>query len=123
MVKKDLVAACAQPIVLSRLLRGESYGYAILQEVRRASRGELAWTDGMLYPVLRRMEAQGLIRSRWGESETGRRRRYYRILPAGRDCLREERRQWQMVDGTLRRLWGKTKASTSIGRSAAGAAG
>ena len=104
MLKKDLVAASAQPIVLAILGRGESYGYAILSEVRRASREELSWTDGMLYPVLRRMEERGLVRSRWGESDEGRRRRYYRITPAGRRSLEEDQRQWNLVNATLERL-------------------
>jgi len=104
MLKKDLVAASAQPIVLAILARGESYGYAILAEVRRASEEELAWTDGMLYPVLRRMEERGLVRSRWGESDEGRRRRYYRITPAGRRALEEEKKQWNLVNATLERL-------------------
>lgn len=104
MLKKDLVAASAQPIVLTILGRGESYGYAILSEVRHASREELSWTDGMLYPVLRRMEERGLVRSRWGESDEGRRRRYYRITPAGCRSLEEDQRQWNLVNATLERL-------------------
>jgi len=103
-LKKDLVAACAQPIVLAILARGESYGYAILAEVRRASREQLDWTDGMLYPVLRRMEQRELVRSRWAASEVGRQRRYYRITPAGRRSLEEEQRQWSVVNTTLERL-------------------
>jgi len=103
-MKKDLVAACAQPIVLAILARGESYGYAILAEVRRASGGKLDWTDGMLYPALRRMEQRGLVRSHWAESEEGRRRRYYRITPAGRRGLEEEQRQWNLANDTLTRL-------------------
>ena len=111
-IKKDLVAACAQPIVLAILGRGESYGYAILQEVRRASREELEWSDGMLYPVLRRMEERELIRSRWEKAESGRERRYYRITPAGRRELEKERQQWTTVHTTLGRLWNALPGST-----------
>ena len=74
MPPKDLVAASSTPIVLAILARGESYGYEIIQEVRAVSRGELEWTDGMLYPVLHRLERKGLIRSRWVAPEGGRRR-------------------------------------------------
>jgi DNA-binding PadR family transcriptional regulator len=104
-IKRDLVAACAQPIVLAILGRGESYGYAILAEVRRASREELEWSDGMLYPVLRRMEDRDLIRSHWKEAESGRKRRYYRITSAGRRALEGERQQWKSIHSTLERLW------------------
>ena len=69
MISKDLVAASATPLVLSILAEGESYGYAILQRVRELSDGEMEWTDGMLYPVLHRLERQGLLTSRWVELE------------------------------------------------------
>ena len=111
MIKRDLIAACAQPVVLAILARGESYGYAILQEVRRASREELDWSDGMLYPVLRRMEERALVRSRWEQAESGRKRRYYRITPAGRRELEEERQQWTTVHTTLGRLWNALPSS------------
>ena len=70
---KDLVAASATPLVLAILEEGESYGYAIIQRVRELSEGRIVWTDGMLYPVLHRLEAQGSIAARWRESESGRR--------------------------------------------------
>ena len=60
-INKDLVAASATPIILTLLQEGESYGYAIIQRVRDLSEGEVVWTDGMLYPILHRLEAQGLI--------------------------------------------------------------
>ena len=77
MIRKELVAASAEPLILSLLSKGESYGYAIIQEVKARSDGKLNWTDGMLYPVLHRMEHRGLIKSRWAESEIGRKRKYY----------------------------------------------
>lgn len=104
-INKDLVAATSTPLVLAILAEGDSYGYAILKQVRELSGGELEWTDGMLYPVLHRLERSGLIDSRWEETASGRRRKYYRITQAGREQLADERRQWQAVDETLRRLW------------------
>jgi DNA-binding PadR family transcriptional regulator len=103
---KDLVAASAVPLVLSILEEGESYGYAIMQRVRALSDGEIAWTDGMLYPVLHRLEEQGLIVSRWRESEAGRQRKYYALKLAGRRALREQKEQWLLVQGILDKLWG-----------------
>lgn len=103
-INKDLVAASATPIILSILRDGESYGYAIIQRVRELSDGELVWTDGMLYPILHRLEEQGLIEARWGESETGRKRKYYRIQNAANDVLAAERRQWNLVNLILARL-------------------
>jgi len=102
---KDLVAASATPLVLAILAEGESYGYAIIKRVSELSGGNLQWTDGMLYPVLHRLKRQRLVAAKWGESESGRRRRYYRITEAGRAQLAEHRQQWQAVDDTLRGLW------------------
>src|SRR5262249_62193420 len=62
-ISKDLVAASATPVVLSLLARKESYGYAIIQDVRALSGGKLDWSDGMLYPILHRLEQRKLIRS------------------------------------------------------------
>ena len=102
---KDLIAASSTPIVLAILSEGDSYGYAIIKRVQELSGGHMEWTDGMLYPVLHRLERLGLVKARWEESETGRRRKYYRIMSRGRDQLAEERRQWQTVDATLRGIW------------------
>ncbi|NHA13941.1 PadR family transcriptional regulator [Thioalkalivibrio sp. XN279] len=104
-INKDLVAASSTPIVLAILAESDSYGYAILQRVRELSAGRMEWTDGMLYPVLHRLERLGYIKSRWAVAETGRRRKYYSITADGRTQLAEERRQWQAVDATLRGLW------------------
>ncbi|MGH7584411.1 MAG: PadR family transcriptional regulator [Gemmatimonadales bacterium] len=102
---KDLIAASATPIVLAILAEGDSYGYAILQRVRELSGGRMEWTDGMLYPVLHRLERLGDIQARWRVAESGRRRKYYRITASGRKRLADERRQWQAVDATLRGIW------------------
>jgi PadR family transcriptional regulator PadR len=104
-IPKDLVAASAAPLVLSILARGESYGYAIIKEVRGLSAGELEWADGMLYPVLHRLEKQGFIASRWERSESGRKRKYYRLKEKGREVLAEQRRNWLTVYSTLQKSW------------------
>ena len=104
-ISKDLTAASSTPIVLAILAEGDSYGYAILQRVRELSGGQLEWTDGMLYPVLHRLERLEQVEARWEVAESGRRRRYYRITSQGRAQLAADRRQWQAVDETLRGLW------------------
>jgi PadR family transcriptional regulator PadR len=104
-INKDLIAASSTPIVLAILSEGDSYGYAILQRVRELSGGRMEWTDGMLYPVLHRLERLGYIEARWEVAESGRRRKYYRITAGGRAQLAEERRQWQAVDSTMRGIW------------------
>ena len=104
---KDLVAASATPLVLAILAEGESYGYAIIKRVAELSGGHLQWTDGMLYPVLHRLERQGHVAAKWALSETGRKRKYYRITEQGLTQLADQRRQWQVVDDALRGIWMK----------------
>jgi len=106
-LSKDLVAASATPLVLAILTEGESYGYAIIRRVGELSGGHLQWTDGMLYPVLHRLERQGHVAAKWAESETGRKRRYYRITREGRAQLAAQQQQWKIVDDTLRGIWMK----------------
>jgi PadR family transcriptional regulator len=104
-INKDLMAASSTPIVLAILAEGDSYGYAIIKRVRELSGGQMEWTDGMLYPVLHRLERLGYVKARWEVAESGRRRKYYRMTSRGRTQLAEERKQWQAVDATLRGIW------------------
>jgi len=107
-VSRELVGASSQPIILSILNHGDSYGYEIIKKVRTYSFGALQWKDGSLYPVLHRMQDDGLIESYWQETETGRRRKYYRISAAGQAQLENEKNQWLHVDAVLAHLWGLT---------------
>ena len=107
---RELVAASTTPIILSILEhKGEElsdgYGYAIIKEVARLSGDSLNWTEGMLYPVLHRLERNGFISSRWERSETGRRRKHYRITANGHDELERLKSQWDVVDTILRSSW------------------
>lgn len=104
-IGKDLVAAAATPLVLGILAEGESYGYAILQRVSELSNGELQWSDGMLYPLLHRLERLGHIESSWGESPSGRRRKHYRLSPSGAAVFAEQRTQWAVVSQALQHVW------------------
>lgn len=105
LVSKELVAASSRPMVLSILANGESYGYEILQKVIIRSGGELKWSDGMLYPVLHRLEKDGAIRSRWQIADTGRRRKYYRLTAKGKRQLAEDRVSWLAVHRALSQTW------------------
>ena len=107
-IKKDLVAASAAPMLLAILQRGPSYGYAIIQAVRELSGGELEWSEGMLYPVLHRMEDQGLIESYEELGDNGRKRKYYRLCADGRRALADEKRQWDAVHAALTKAWRTT---------------
>ncbi|WP_018501073.1 PadR family transcriptional regulator [Parafrankia discariae] len=104
-VAKDLVAASATPIVLGILAEEESYGYAILKRIDELSGGELAWTEGLLYPLLHRLERLGHVESSWRSATGERRRKYYRITDTGLAELAEQRRQWATVVDALKEIW------------------
>lgn len=100
-LSRDLIAATVEPTLLSILSRQESYGYALIKEVHGLSRGKVNWTEGMLYPVLHRLEKQGLISAIWRASETGRKRRYYTIESKGCARLAEDLEEWGLAHAML----------------------
>lgn len=113
-IPKDLVAASAAPLVLSILNEGSSYGYAILKRVSELSDGELEWSEGLLYPLLHRLERQGHVHAFWASSETGRKRKYYEITDSGRDALSDHQDQWRAVVATLETTWIQARKSVAI---------
>ncbi len=97
MISKTLMGASTRPIILAILSGGEDYGYNIIQKVKKVSDGTLEWTDGMLYPVLQRMEMDGLVSSRWRVDGESRPRRYFQITEEGRLALASEMAAWKQV--------------------------
>jgi PadR family transcriptional regulator PadR len=111
MNSKDLVAASSRPLVLALLAKGENYGYDIIQQIRELSKEQIDWNEGMLYPVLHRLERDKLISASWKKSETGRERKYYRLTNEGRRALSAEKTEWFTVHNTLEKLWKSIPAS------------
>jgi PadR family transcriptional regulator PadR len=104
MLTKGLMAASTKPLILTILGRGKNYGYEIIEQVKNLSGGELVWADGMLYPVLHKLEAEKLITSEWIIKED-RKRKYYKITDKGRKELAQEKEAWLTVHNTLMHLW------------------
>ena len=100
-INKDLVAASATPLVLAILAERDSYGYAILKRVSELSGGRLEWSDGMLYPVLHRLERLGLHRRE--VAEVGE-RAAAQVLPDHAAGKRAARRGAPAVAGRRRRV-------------------
>lgn len=115
-VGKNQVTASAHPLILVIRSAGPSDGYAVLKRVAELSGGELLWTDGMLYPVLHSLERNGYVQAIWGQSESGRQRKYYRLTDRGAEELEDQRRQWQVVDATLRRTLSRSSQIVPEGR-------
>lgn len=105
MASKALVAASTKPMILAILAGGEIYGYQIIHNMIEISGGALEWSEGTVYPVLHRLEKEGLIRSQWKLSDNGRRRKYYRLTEQGKTELEREKRQWMSVHRVLSKLW------------------
>lgn len=105
MISKTLTAASTKPIILSILKQGNSYGYLIIKKIKEISGGQMSYTDGMLYPVLHRLEKEALIQSNWTVENDTRPRKYYEITELGKQALIEEQLQWAHVTSVLEQLW------------------
>lgn len=103
-VSKEFVAAAATPLILSILSHGDSYGYEIIHRVKELSGGQLQWSDGMLYPILHRLQRRDLVSSYWSESDAGRRRKYYRLKKQGTVELDAQRNSWATLNAMIQRL-------------------
>jgi PadR family transcriptional regulator, regulatory protein PadR len=112
MPSKSMTGASVQAIILSILSRSDSYGYEIIKKVSNLSGGEVEWAAGSLYPVMHRMEADGLITAYWSEQAGERKRRYYRITPKGLKALDHEKKEWLTVHSILVQLWGPQPSLT-----------
>ena len=105
-ITADLIRGHTETIILAQLLLQDSYGYEINKSVRQLSGGTYELKEATLYTVFRRLEDTGLISSYWGQENSGARRRYYRITPAGRDAYFQMKQAWEqtraMIDALIR---------------------
>jgi PadR family transcriptional regulator PadR len=89
-------------IILLTLLRERPmYGYEIIQELERRSQGYFTFKEGLLYPALHQLEAQGLVASTWQATPQGRRRRYYSLTDSGRAALAPAVAEWTTFASNL----------------------
>ena len=101
----ELLKGTLSLLILSLLSRKSMYGYEMAAAVHRDTDGVLTWREGSLYPNLHKLEAAGLIISKWEETESDRKRRYYHITREGRKTLREKLQSWnQLCEGVGRIL-------------------
>ncbi len=96
-----LMAGTVEMLILEVVSQGSSYGYAIVQSVTASSRGDVDLKEGSLYPALHRMERRELLSSSWRETEEGRRRKYYKITPAGLRMLEKKKQEWFSFTGAV----------------------
>ena len=107
----DVVQGTLDMFILKAVSFAPRHGYAILEWLRRTTRGELRIEDAALYPALHRLEARGFIDSEWGLSENNRRAKYYRLTSAGKARLREYDGNWRRYVTIAMRILDATAAS------------
>jgi PadR family transcriptional regulator, regulatory protein PadR len=106
--RSDILAGTLVLMVLRTLdALGPLHGYGIARRIEQISGNQLALNQGTLYPALLKLQQAGWISSRWGESETGRRARFYAITRAGRKQLDAEARNWSRAAAIVGRFLGE----------------
>lgn len=101
MSKIELLQGTLDLIVLKLLRAGPANGWDLTQSIQLVSKGALDVNYGSLYPALRRLEAKGLIKGRWGVSENNRRARFYELTASGQKQLDNERQAWERFSNAL----------------------
>ena len=104
-ISKELVGASAVPLILSMLKNGDNYGYEIVQKVKELTKDEIKWKEASIYPVLKKLENNGMIKSYWKVQEGERPRKYYTILADGKEQLEQNMHEWELVHAVFGKLW------------------
>jgi PadR family transcriptional regulator PadR len=103
--KADVLQGTLDLMVLQTLdSLGPLHGYAIAARLEQVSSGALQLNMGTLYPALMRLEQRGLLRGKWGATETSRKARFYAVTPAGRRQLAREKDAWDRMAGIIHTL-------------------
>lgn len=97
----DLVQGTLGLLILKTISLEPKHGWAIAKRIEQISNDVLHVQQGSLYPALQRLEQQGWIRSKWGESETGRQARFYALTAAGKAQLEKEREMWTRLSAAI----------------------
>ncbi|HUQ70081.1 MAG TPA: PadR family transcriptional regulator [Planctomycetaceae bacterium] len=105
----DLLRGSLDLMVLSVLAKESTYGYELQQRLRDASRELVQVQAGTLYPLLHRLEADGLIRSKW-DASTGRKRKWYELTAAGRRRLTAQTKEWDRYVACIQSLLAPLRA-------------
>ena len=102
--KADLLQGTLDMLILRALSLGPLHGYGVIQRLRQMSDEMLTVEQGALYPALHRLEHQGWITAKWGETAAGRRAKYYSLTRAGRSQLERESRQFRRLSEAVTAL-------------------
>lgn len=103
-LQKELIGAGSHILILSVLAGGPSYGYEIIKRINDEAGGRFVWQEGTVYPLLHKLERDGLITAQWQSTDTGRRRKYYQLSQAGQVALEKSIQEWMTFHGVVSRL-------------------
>lgn len=107
---RELKKGSAELLILSLLQSRARHGYEISQLIEQRSAGTLKFNVASLYPLLYRLEKRGWIEGQWVERAGQRRRRYYKLVPAGKAMLKQQRRTWAAFVIAMQRITGVSHA-------------
>jgi PadR family transcriptional regulator, regulatory protein PadR len=105
----DLFTGTLDLLILRTVESGPKHGYAVGRWIRERSSGVLDVEEGALYPALHRLEKRGLLDSEWGQTETGRRAKFYRLSARGRARLEEEASRWSAYSNAVQSVLGNAE--------------
>ncbi len=104
--RKELVGSTTCILVLSVLRESPTYGYRLAQIINERSDGLLKWREGTIYPMLHRLEKQGLIKGKWQVSDTSKPKRVYRLTSTGIQALEQQREEWDTFSAIIDKILG-----------------
>ena len=107
--KLELLRGTLDVLILKALMWGPQHGYAVTSFIRQHSGDVLLVEEGTLYPALWRLESKEFLASEWGLSENNRKAKFYRLTPAGKKQLNEERAAWEAYAEAVSRVLGATQ--------------
>ena len=113
----DLMQGTLEMLILKAVSLGRLHGYGVLLRIQQISGEQLVIQQGSLYPALYRLEHEGAIKSVWGESENGRRAKYYTLTAAGRNQLSAEAERWNQMAGIIKIILGLTSTDLAEAQS------
>jgi transcriptional regulator len=97
----DLVQGTLDVLILKTLALEPMHGWGIAQRIKQVSKEVLQVNQGALYPALHRLEQNGWIKAKWGESDNNRRAKFYSLTPAGHKYLKQEEAHWQRLSAAI----------------------
>ena len=104
-ITNELIGASASSMIMAILKDGDSYGYEIVHRMKEMTDGKLKWQEATIYPILKKLESEGMIKSYWKINDGERARKYYSLLESGVKKLYENKQEWNLAQMIFGKLW------------------